>query len=232
MKHAIVTATAMVALAVGLSMAARAADTQLVIESWRTDDLSIWQDKIIPAFEKSHPGIKVTFSRPIRRITTPPLAPSSTRGTAGDLITCRPFDESLGLFKKGQLADLTKLPGMEHFTTVAKVAWTTDDGKSDLLRSDVVGHPRLHLQQGRLQEARHHRFPRPSPNSSPTSRRSRRMAPTCRSRWAPRTSGKPRRWAGKISARTIGTAKKGRLAHHRRQGEADRQALCRAVRAA
>ena len=37
-------------------------DTTLTIESWRTDDLSIWQEKIIPAFEKANPGIKVTFS--------------------------------------------------------------------------------------------------------------------------------------------------------------------------
>ena len=28
-----------------------AADITLTIESWRNDDLSIWQDKIIPAFQ-------------------------------------------------------------------------------------------------------------------------------------------------------------------------------------
>ncbi|MGO4836806.1 ABC transporter substrate-binding protein, partial [Rhizobiaceae sp. 2RAB30] len=51
-------------------------------------------------------------------------------GSAGDLITCRPFDASLELYKKGQLADLTSLPGMENFTDVAKSAWQTDDGKA------------------------------------------------------------------------------------------------------
>jgi raffinose/stachyose/melibiose transport system substrate-binding protein len=50
-------------------------------------------------------------------------------GTAGDLITCRPFDASLSLFDKGYLADLTDLPGMENFGDVAKSAWITDDGK-------------------------------------------------------------------------------------------------------
>ena len=30
---------------------AQAADTTLTIESWRTDDLAIWQEKLIPAFE-------------------------------------------------------------------------------------------------------------------------------------------------------------------------------------
>ena len=50
-------------------------------------------------------------------------------GTAGDLITCRPFDASLELFKKGYLASLNDLPGMENFSDVAKSAWITDDGK-------------------------------------------------------------------------------------------------------
>jgi raffinose/stachyose/melibiose transport system substrate-binding protein len=31
---------------------ALAADTMLTIESWRNDDLPIWQEKIIPVFEK------------------------------------------------------------------------------------------------------------------------------------------------------------------------------------
>ena len=51
-------------------------------------------------------------------------------GSAGDLITCRPFDASLELYNKGHLADLTDLPGMENFSDVAKSAWTTDDGKA------------------------------------------------------------------------------------------------------
>ena len=51
-------------------------------------------------------------------------------GTAGDIITCRPFDASLDLFKKGHLAAVNDLPGMEGFSDVAKSAWTTDDGKT------------------------------------------------------------------------------------------------------
>ena len=49
-------------------------------------------------------------------------------GTAGDLITCRPFDASLELFQQGHLASLNDLPGMENFGDVAKSAWITDDG--------------------------------------------------------------------------------------------------------
>ena len=35
----------------GTAGLAQAQDATLTIESWRNDDLSIWQEKIIPAFE-------------------------------------------------------------------------------------------------------------------------------------------------------------------------------------
>lgn len=100
----------------------------LTIESWRNDDLTIWEDVIIPAFKAQHPNIDVVFS---------PSAPDeydgalNTRlegGTAGDLITCRPFDRSLALFDAGHLASLNDLEGMGNFGDVAKSAWITDDG--------------------------------------------------------------------------------------------------------
>ena len=46
----------------GTAGLAHAEDVTLTIESWRNDDLAIWQEKIIPAFEASHPGIRVTFA--------------------------------------------------------------------------------------------------------------------------------------------------------------------------
>jgi len=100
----------------------------LTIESWRTDDLTIWQDSIIPAFEKQYPDIHVVFAP-----TNPPdynaaLNTKLTGGTAGDLITCRPFDASLALFQQGNLASLNDLPGLNNFGDVAKSAWITDDG--------------------------------------------------------------------------------------------------------
>jgi raffinose/stachyose/melibiose transport system substrate-binding protein len=109
---------------------AHAADVTLNIESWRNDDLKIWQDKIIPAFEAKNPGIKVTFSP-----TAPTEYDAATNakidaGSAGDILTCRPFDKSLAWFKGGNLASLNDLPGMDNFSPVAKAAWTTDDGKT------------------------------------------------------------------------------------------------------
>jgi raffinose/stachyose/melibiose transport system substrate-binding protein len=118
---------AMIAMIAGLAAAEAGS---LKIESWRNDDADIWNSKIIPAFNKHYPDIKVEFA---------PLAPTDydaalnarlDGGTAGDLITCRPFDRSLNQFLKHQLDGLNDLKGMENFSDVAKAAWTTDDGKT------------------------------------------------------------------------------------------------------
>ncbi|MCC2688249.1 MAG: sugar transporter substrate-binding protein [Rhizobiaceae bacterium] len=109
---------------------AAAQDKTLTIESWRNDDLAIWQEKLIPAFEKANPGIKVTFAPSAPTEYNAALNAKLDAGAAGDLITCRPFDASLELFNKGHLADLSSLPGMENFSDVAKSAWQTDDGKA------------------------------------------------------------------------------------------------------
>ena len=102
----------------------------LTINSWRNDDLTIWQDKIIPAFEAKNPGIKVTFAPDAPTEYNAALNTKLQGGTAGELITCRPFDLSLGLFQQGYLESLNDLKGMENFSDVAKSAWITDDGKN------------------------------------------------------------------------------------------------------
>jgi raffinose/stachyose/melibiose transport system substrate-binding protein len=110
------------------AVAASAAPVTLKIESWRYDDLPVWRDKIVPVFEQQHPDIHVVFS------PTPPAEYDAAiesklgAGTAGDLITCRPFDVSLRLFQKGRLLPVDSLPGMRNFGALAKVAWSTDDG--------------------------------------------------------------------------------------------------------
>src|SRR5689334_16306676 len=122
---ALLTASSMLAVASYAS-----ADTTLTIESWRNDDLSIWQEKLIPAFEAKNPGIKVVFSPSAPTEYNAALNAKLDAGSAGDLITCRPFDASLELYNKGHLADLSALAGMENFSDVAKSAWQTDDGKA------------------------------------------------------------------------------------------------------
>lgn len=107
----------------------------ITIESWRSEDLAIWEDTLIPAFNKHYPDIEVLFA------PTPPADYNSAlnakleAGTAGDLITARPFDSSLILFQHGSIASLNDLDGMDNFSSVAKSAWITDDG------SDVFAVP-------------------------------------------------------------------------------------------
>lgn len=90
----------------------QAQDKTLTIESWRNDDLAIWQEKLIPAFEAKNPGIKVVFSPSAPTEYNSALNAKLDAGSAGDLITCRPFDPSLELYNKKHLADLTGLAGM------------------------------------------------------------------------------------------------------------------------
>ncbi|MDO5530099.1 MAG: ABC transporter substrate-binding protein, partial [Paracoccus sp. (in: a-proteobacteria)] len=97
-------------------------ETTLTIESWRNDDLTIWQNTIIPAFEAANPGIRVNFAPSAPAEYNAVLNSKLAAGSAGDLITCRPFDASLELFEEGQLADLSDLDAMGNFADVAKAA--------------------------------------------------------------------------------------------------------------
>ncbi len=131
-----------------------AEDVTLTIESWRNDDLALWQEKIIPAFEASHPGIKVKFTPSAPTEYNAVLNSKLDAGSAGDLITCRPFDASLALYDAGHLADLSDMDAMNNFSDVAK---RLADGRrfGKFLRADGCRDPRLHLQQGCFQRAGH-----------------------------------------------------------------------------
>lgn len=120
---------AMVTTALATS-GAFAQDVTLTIESWRNDDLVLWQEKIIPAFEAAHPGIKVKFSPTAPTEYNAALNSKLDAGSAGDIITCRPFDTSLALFEAGHLVDLADMEAMGNFSDVAKSAWQTDDSKA------------------------------------------------------------------------------------------------------
>ena len=109
---------------------AMAQDVTLTIESWRNDDLALWQEKIIPAFEAENPGIKINFSPTAPTEYNAVLNSKLDAGSAGDIITCRPFDASLALFDAGHLADLDDMAAMSNFSDVAKSAWQSDDGSA------------------------------------------------------------------------------------------------------
>ena len=60
-------------------------------------------------------GIKVTFAPTAPAKYNSVLNAKLDAGSAGDLITCRPFDASLSLYDKGHLADVKDLEGMANF---------------------------------------------------------------------------------------------------------------------
>ena len=127
MKGAFGAGVAAAALLAGLAAAEAGS---LKIESWRNDDADIWNSKIIPAFNKHYPDIKVEFAPSAPKEYNAALNARLDGGTAGDLITCRPFDASLALYQKHQLDSVNDLKGMDNFSDVAKAAWQTDDGKT------------------------------------------------------------------------------------------------------
>ena len=86
----------------------------ITIESWRNDDLSIWQDQIIPAFEAKYPNIHVEFTPSAPAEYNGVLNTKLEGGTAGDLITCRPFDAALKLFQAGYLTSLNESTRPRH----------------------------------------------------------------------------------------------------------------------
>ncbi|HWZ49785.1 MAG TPA: ABC transporter substrate-binding protein [Herbaspirillum sp.] len=122
---ALAASAAILALAFGSTAQAGA----LTIESWRVDDLALWEQVLIPAFQAKNPGITVKFSPTAPTEYDSSLAARMAGGTAGDIVACRPFDVSLSLYNKGNLEKLDGKPGMENFPPEAKTAWQTDDGK-------------------------------------------------------------------------------------------------------
>ncbi|MDJ1158170.1 ABC transporter substrate-binding protein [Chelatococcus sp. SYSU_G07232] len=117
------------ATALVLAVSSAASAQTLTIDSWRNDDADVWNKTIIPAFNKKYPDIKVQFRADPPTEYNAALGARLAGGTAGDLITCRPFDASLDLFKKGHLVAVDDIKGIENFSPVAKSAWQTDDGK-------------------------------------------------------------------------------------------------------
>ena len=126
--RAFVLNTAAIVVGISLSGIALADKTVISIESWRAEDQAIWDEKILPAFEAEHPDIDVQFKPTTATEYNAALNARLAGGTAGDIITCRPFDNALAMFDAGNLADIKDLPGLDNFSDVAKSAWSTDAG--------------------------------------------------------------------------------------------------------
>jgi len=118
----------LLAAAISFSGTALADKTVITIESWRAEDQAIWDEKILPVFEAQHPDIDVQFKPTTATEYNAALNARLAGGTAGDIITCRPFDNALAMYDEGSLADIQELEGLSNFSDVAKAAWSTDSG--------------------------------------------------------------------------------------------------------
>jgi raffinose/stachyose/melibiose transport system substrate-binding protein len=118
--------------------AAARAEVILKMESWRSEDAKVWNEAIIPAFEKTHPNIKIEYTptEPTQYDAT--LQVRLAGGTAGDIIGCRAFDNPLSLYRKGYLASVKDLKAIANFPPAKLIAWQTDDG-SDTFCLPMVG---------------------------------------------------------------------------------------------
>jgi raffinose/stachyose/melibiose transport system substrate-binding protein len=103
-------------------------DVELVLGSWRTEDIAMWEDEIIPVFEESHPGITVEFAATDTNDYNAAIQSQVEGGNAPDLITCRPFDVNRAWIADGYFDDLTGLPAIDAFDETALGAWTGPDG--------------------------------------------------------------------------------------------------------
>ncbi|MCK5922558.1 MAG: carbohydrate ABC transporter substrate-binding protein, partial [Methylococcales bacterium] len=118
----------LLAVAISACSVATADKTVISIESWRAADQAIWDDLILPLFEAQNPDIDVQFKPTTATEYNAALNARLAGGTAGDIITCRPFDNALAMYDAGQLADIKELEGLASFSDVAKAAWSTDNG--------------------------------------------------------------------------------------------------------
>jgi len=89
--------SATVALGLCLSGLALADKTVISIESWRAEDQAIWDEQILPVFEAAYPDIDVQFKPTTATEYNAALNARLAGGTAGDIITCRPFDNALAM---------------------------------------------------------------------------------------------------------------------------------------
>ncbi len=99
----------------------------LTLESWRNDDRALWENTLIPAFNRKYPGIEIRYQASMPTEYDAQLTTRLANGTAGDLLACRPFQVSLNWYKRAYLERLDGKAGMEYFPASALQAWQSED---------------------------------------------------------------------------------------------------------
>ncbi|MDQ1606238.1 MAG: raffinose/stachyose/melibiose transport system substrate-binding protein, partial [Microbacteriaceae bacterium] len=83
--------------------------TTITFGNWRTEDAKLWESSVIPAFEKAHPEIKVTYQATSTNDYNAAIQSKVESGTGPDVIMCRPFDVNRAWIEKGYFDNLKSL---------------------------------------------------------------------------------------------------------------------------
>ena len=104
------------------------APVTITLGSWRTEDLAMWQDEILPAFTALHSNITVEFSPTDTNQYNAAIQSQIAGGTGPDLITCRPYDVNRSWIDQGYFEKLDGLAALDAFEPLALDAWNGLDG--------------------------------------------------------------------------------------------------------
>ncbi|KRO32860.1 MAG: hypothetical protein ABR64_01120 [Actinobacteria bacterium BACL2 MAG-121001-bin67] len=105
-----------------------AAKTTLVIDSWRTDDSKIWNEILIPMYEKANPNVDLVWAPTPSNEYDSALSLRMKSGTAADVIMCRPYGLTKAFIKDKHLLPITGLPGLQNFTKQSMQSWADASG--------------------------------------------------------------------------------------------------------
>jgi raffinose/stachyose/melibiose transport system substrate-binding protein len=108
----------------GSSLSQARAD-ELKLETWRTEDVWVWEHHLLPEFYQTPKSTPIEISPWVSTDFDKVLLEGFEKGTAGDMVACRPFDRSFDLFEKGFLQDITHMPELRLFRSHGKLAWTS-----------------------------------------------------------------------------------------------------------
>ena len=102
---------------------------ELTLETWRIEDVWMWEHHLLPSFYQTPKSKPIELSPSLPMDYDKQLQEGFEKGTAGDMVACRPFDRSFELFEKGYLQDITHMPELRLFRNHGKFAWTSYYGE-------------------------------------------------------------------------------------------------------
>lgn len=108
-----------------------AAQINLTVTSWRTDDLDSW-NSINAEFTKAYPNITVTFNPVTATEYDGVLMTNLKSGNAADIINLRAWGSGRQIYDAGYVMDLSEedIPNLSQLPDAAKVVWENDQGVS------------------------------------------------------------------------------------------------------